>query len=625
VNQEQAQRKKAPNHAETDARHQHVEELGDFTTTLRVLPISGLAIVIGAVCAALALVLLRLIGLFTNLFYFGRWTTAMVSPVGNHLGIYAVFVPVVGALIIGVMARYGSERIRGHGIPEAIEAILINGSRVEPKVAILKPISSAISIGSGGPFGAEGPIIMTGGAFGSLVAQLFHLTSAERKTLLVAGAAGGMSATFASPVAAVLLAVELLLFEWKPRSLIPVALASAVAAVLRRYLLGFGPLFPVPEHPLFIGPKALLGCALVGLLAGILSALLTLSVYAAEDAFQKIPIHWMWWPAIGGLAIGFGGLVFPQALGVGYDTIGNLLQGNVTTAVILGVLLVKWFIWAVSLGSGTSGGVLAPLLMMGGALGGLEAMFLPNEGAGFWPLISMGAILGGTMRSPFTSIIFAFELTHDANVFLPLLVGSVIAHAFTVLTLKRSILTEKVARRGFHLTREYAVDPLELLYVREVMRTRIAALPAADSVRDVLHSLNTKHRQSQRLLPVVDANRLLVGVITRGEIRAQMEKFGDVGLGKRLEEIMRPYTIEAYPDEPLRAAVYRMAEKGVTRMPVVERESRQLLGLISLDDLLKARTRHLEEERRRERPIQVQNYFPGNRSNRKPPEVETSA
>jgi chloride channel protein, CIC family len=248
---------------------------------------------IGALCAFVALVLLRLIGLFTNLFYFGKWSTAMVSPVGNHLGYYSVFVPVAGALIIGVMARYGSERIRGHGIPEAIEAILINGSRVEPKIALLKPISSAISIGSGGPFGAEGPIIMTGGAFGSMIAQLFHLTSAERKTLLVAGAAGGMSATFASPVAAVLLAVELLLFEWKPRSLIPVALASAVAAVVRRYILGFGPLFPVPAHPLFIGPKALLGCALVGLLAGVLSALLTVSVYAAEDAFQKLRIHWM--------------------------------------------------------------------------------------------------------------------------------------------------------------------------------------------------------------------------------------------------------------------------------------------------------------------------------------------
>jgi H+/Cl- antiporter ClcA/CBS domain-containing protein len=567
-----------------------------------VLPISGLAIGIGAACAFVALALLRLIGIFTNLFYYGRWSSAMVSPVGNHLGWFSVLVPVAGALIIGVMARYGSERIRGHGIPEAIEAILMNGSRVEPKVALLKPLSSAISIGSGGPFGAEGPIIMTGGAFGSMIAQLFHLTAAERKTLLVAGAAGGMSATFASPVAAVLLAVELLLFEWKPRSLIPVALASAVAAVLRRYILGLGPLFPVPEHPLFIGPKALMACVLVGLLAGALSALLTLSVYAAEDFFQRIPIHWMWWPAIGGLAIGLGGLVFPQALGVGYDTIGNLLQGGVTTKVILGVLLVKWFIWAVSLGSGTSGGVLAPLLMMGGALGGLEAMFLPNEGAGFWPLVSMGAILGGTMRSPFTSIIFAFELTHDANVFLPLLVGSVVAHAFTVLTLKRSILTEKVARRGYHLSREYSIDPLELLFAREVMRTKIAALSATSTLREVQHSLRADHRQKQRLLPVVDAQGCLTGVVTRGDIREQIEFGGELGLDKHLSELVQP-SVVAFPDEPLRVVVHRMAEKGITRVPVVDRDSRKLLGLLSLDDLLKARSRHLEEERRREQTL----------------------
>jgi len=558
---------------------------------------------IGAVCAFVALALLRLIGLFTNLFYYGRWSSAVVSPVGNHLGWFGVFVPIFGALIIGVMARYGSERIRGHGIPEAIEAILMNGSRVEPKVALLKPISSAISIGSGGPFGAEGPIIMTGGAFGSMIAQLFHLTAAERKTLLVAGAAGGMSATFASPVAAVLLAVELLLFEWKPRSLIPVALASAIAAVLRRYLLGFGPLFPVPEHPLFIGPKGLMACVLVGILAGALSALLTLSVYAAEDFFQRLPIHWMWWPALGGLAIGLGGLVFPQALGVGYDTIGNLLQGNVTTKVILGVLLVKWFIWAVSLGSGTSGGVLAPLLMMGGALGGLEAMFLPNEGAGFWPLVSMGAILGGTMRSPFTSIVFAFELTHDANVFLPLLVGSVVAHAVTVLTLKRSILTEKVARRGYHLSREYSIDPLELLFAREVMRTKIAALSAKSTLREVQHSLRSDHRQKQRLLPVVDTQGRLTGVVTRGDIHEQVELGGESALEKRLSELAHSSVVAAYPDEPLRIVVQRMAEKGITRLPVIERDSRKLLGLLSLDDLLKARTRHLEEERHREQTL----------------------
>ncbi len=597
----------------TGARRASWERLGDFTVTARVLPISGLALAIGGLASVVALALLRLIGLFTNLFYFGRWSTALVSPSGNHLGYFSVLVPIGGALIIGFMARYGSERIRGHGIPEAIEAILINGSRVEPKVALLKPISSAISIGSGGPFGAEGPIIMTGGAFGSMIAQLFHLTSAERKTLLVAGAAAGMSATFAAPVASVLLAVELLLFEWKPRSLIPVAIASATAAVCRRYLLGFGPLFPVPEHPLFIGVKGILGCVLVGLLAGVLSALLTQSIYAAEDAFHKLPIHWMWWPAIGGLAIGLGGLVFPQALGVGYDTIGSLLQGSVTTHVILGVLLVKWFIWAVSLGSGTSGGVLAPLLMMGGALGGLEAMFLPAEGAGFWPLISMAAVMGGTMRAPLMSIIFAFELTHDSNSLLPLLIASLISYAVMVLTLKRSILTEKVARRGYHLSCEYAVDPLEILYVREVMRTDVRALPASGTLADVqdLLRVDINHPQEQRLLPVVDGAGALVGVLTRADMREAIASGGDAAMRSLLRDIVRRETVETAPNEPLRAAVYRMAENGVTRMPVVERGTGKFLGLISLDDMLKGRTRHLEEERRRERPLRVEGLFGG--------------
>jgi H+/Cl- antiporter ClcA len=516
--------------------------LGDFTITPRVLWISALAIPIGLISSVVALALLRLIGLFTNLFFYGRWSTALASPAGNHLGIWVVLVPVAGALIIGLMARYGSERIRGHGIPEAIEAILINGSKVEPKVAFLKPLASAISIGSGGPFGAEGPIILTGGAFGSMIAQFFHLASVERKTLLVAGAAAGMSATFASPVAAVLLAVELLLFEWKPRSLIPVALASITAGAARRYILGMGPLFPVPPHPAFIGPQGLAGCVLCGLLAGLLSALLTAAVYAAEDAFLHLPVHWMWWPALGGLAIGLGGLVFPQALGVGYETIGALLQGDVPRNVILGILLVKSAIWAISLGSGTSGGVLAPLLLMGGALGGMEAAFLPHEGAGFWPLVSMAAILGGTMRSPFTGVIFALELTHDVNMLLPLMLAVIIAHGFTVLVLRRSILTEKVSRRGYHLSREYAVDPLEALFVRDVMRS--------DN------------------LPPASADGSAI----------------------------------AYPLEPLRAVVHRMAETGLTRFSVVDPEDEgKLLGTISLPDLLRARTRHLEEEHRRER------------------------
>jgi chloride channel protein, CIC family len=525
-------------------RTSRLDHLGDFTMSARVISISLLAVAIGIVASYVAAGLLMLIGLCTNLFFFQRISTALVSPAGNHLGPFVVLVPVAGALIIGVMARYGSERIRGHGIPEAIEAILMHGSRVDPKVALLKPLSSAISIGSGGPFGAEGPIIMTGGAFGSLVAQFFHLTSTERKTLLVSGAAAGMSATFAAPVASVMLAVELLLFEWKPRSVIPVALASVTAAAMRRHILGLGPLFPVPPHPTYIGFDGLAACVVVGLLAGAVSAALTAAVYASEDAFAHLPIHWMWWPAIGGLAIGIGGLFFPQALGVGYDVIGGLLQGDLPTRVMLGVLVVKSTIWAVSLGSGTSGGVLAPLLMIGGALGGLEAHILPFEGVGFWPLVSMGAILGGTMRSPLTSVIFALELTHDVSVMLPLLLAVTIAHGFTVLTLRRSILTEKISRRGYHVSREYSIDPLEIIFAREVMR------PVGDGA-------------------------------------------APAAIGK----------VFAYEDEPLRVVVFRMAETGVTELPVATRDDERVVGVIALNDLLTARTRILDAERRRERTL----------------------
>jgi CBS domain-containing protein len=286
--------------------------------------------------------------------------------------------------------------------------------------------------------------------------------------------------------------------------------------------------------------------------------------------------------------------------------------------VILGVLLVKWFIWAVSLGSGTSGGVLAPLLMMGGALGGLEAMFLPNEGAGFWPLISMGAILGGTMRSPFTSIVFAFELTHDANVFLPLLVGSVIAHGFTVLALRRSILTEKVARRGYHLSREYAVDPLEILFVREVMRTNVLVLPDDGQVSEIPESISTDPHRNQRLIPVVNADVQLVGVITREAMRNAVKYAKESASGQTLGDLARKDTIAAYPDEPLRVVVYRMAEHGLTRLPVVDPTTRKLLGLVSLNDLLKARARHLEEERRRERTLSFKFFRAGRQVEIKP-------
>ena len=518
--------------------------LGDFTTTTRVLPIAGLAVVIGIFAAYVALALLRLINFFTNLFFYQRISLAAASPADHHLGWLVVFVPIVGAFIVGVMARYGSEKIRGHGIPEAIEAILMKGSRVEPKVAILKPVSAAISIGSGGPFGAEGPIIMTGGAFGSLIAQFFHLTAAERKTLLVAGAAAGMSATFAAPVASVVLAVELLLFEWKPRSLLPVAIASAMAAAMRRHLLGVGPVFAVPMHSIMVGWGGLAGCVVAGILAGVLSALLTNAVYASEDAFQRLPIHWMWWPPIGGLIIGVGGWFFPHALGVGYDVIDRLLQGDVPTTFIVGVLVVKSIIWSTSLGSGTSGGVLAPLLMMGAALGAAESHILPFEGVGFWPLVSLGAVLAGTMRAPLTGVIFALELTHDVNMLLPLLIAVTFSYGLTVLVLKRSILTEKISRHGHHLSQEYSIDPLEIIFAKEVVR------PASDEV-------------------LADA---------------------------------RVHGVVAYEDEPLRVVAYRMAEKGITTLPVLSR-SGGTLGVLELSDLLGARNRVLDAEQRRERML----------------------
>jgi chloride channel protein, CIC family len=521
------------------------EKLRDFTMTPRVLWISALAVFVGFVSAFVALALVRLIGLMTNLFFYGRWASSLVSPAGNHLGPWEVAIPVAGALIVGLMARFGSEKIRGHGIPEALEAILINRSRVEPKVAFLKPLSSAISIGSGGPFGAEGPIIMSGGAFGSMIAQFFHLSAMERKTLLAAGAAGGMAAIFSAPVSAVLLAVELLLFEWKPRSLIPVALASVAAGATRLYLLGMGPMFPTPPHPAFIGPLGLLSCLAVGLLAGVLSVLLTEGVYLTEDFFHRLPLHWMWWPLLGGLVIGIGGLIFPPALGVGYDLIGDLLRGDSARTLILGILIVKSIIWAFSLGSGTSGGVLAPLLMIGGALGGIEALFLPHYGPGFWPLLSMGAVLAGTMRAPLTAVVFSIELTGDLHMMAPLLLASAVAYGFTVLVLRRSILTEKVARRGYHLSYEYAVDPMEAVFVREAMRSASGPVVLASSDEPV-----------------------------------------------------------AYPDEPLRSAIHRMAAHAVSRLPVVRDEgSQQVIGALTLEDALGARSRLIEEELRRERTL----------------------
>jgi len=616
---------------------------GDFTMSLHSVVISFMAVGIGTLSACIAFLLLRLIELITNLAFYRRWDVALVSPAGNTLGLAVILVPVAGSLIVGFLARYGSERIRGHGIPEALEAILVNGSRIEPKVALLKPIASAIAIGTGGPFGAEGPIIMTGGAFGSMVAQCFHLTSTERKVLLVAGAAGGMAAIFNTPMAAVLLAVELMLFEWKPRSLVPVALASATATIVRSYLpgpgMGPGALFATPSHaPVWsVGP--LLACVLVGVLAGLLASLLTVAVYACEDLFHKLPIHWMWWPLIGGAVIGLGGIIYPPALGVGYDLIHQMLLGNVTLQMILGLLIVKSIIWAVSLSSGTSGGVLAPLLLIGGALGGLENLFLPHVFPGFWPLMSMTAVLAAAIGCPLTSIVFAVELTRDITVSLSLLTTTVVAYGLIVLIMRRSILTEKVSRHGLHVSREYAPDPLEVLLVREVMNTNVVALNDAMSssdLRNLLSSITTKdgemlafRHQRQRLYPVLDAKKRLIGVVTSQDLKklpCKNERAhndgNDSGNGSAVDtewideisSILHSDPVVAYPNESLHSAIYRMAGCGHTCLPVVDHSCpEQLLGLLSLQDLVKVSSRKLDEERLRERVLKLRLLFPPRR------------
>ncbi len=570
--------------------------LGDFTTDKRVVLLMGLAIPVGLASVAAAWALLRLIALCTNLAYHHQFSFADMPITTGQLGLASVAIPVVGCLIIGLMARYGSEKIRGHGIPEAMEAILIGKSRIQPKVAVLKPVSSAISIGTGGPFGAEGPIIMTGGAIGSLLAQTIHLDDGERKTLLVAGAAAGMTAIFATPLAAVLLAVELLLFEWKPRSFLPVAMAALVAAATRAFVLDAGPIFAY-AGALSFTPAHLLACAVVGVLAGLGSGVLTSMVYTAEDLFEKLPLHWMWWPAFGGLVIGIGGLIEPAALGVGYDNIRHLLAGDLAFQAVLLLLVVKVIIWSVALGSGTSGGVLAPLLIFGGALGALATPLLPQADPGFWALLGMAAMMGGTMRAPLTATLFAVELTGDMGALLPVLAACVFAYGVTVLLLKRSILTEKIARRGHHISREYRVDPFDLLRVSQVMTTPVETLPADWTVAQAIAHFTTA-QPVHTSYPVLDAQGVVVGEVTRADTLAWA--IDDEQSGRTLGDALQGRDlVYGHPEELASQIADRMALTGAGRVPILDRANGRLVGIVGRKDLFRSRARRLREESQR--------------------------
>ena len=564
----------------------------DFSGDARLLLTGAMAAVIGTLSTGTAWLLLKAISLFTNLFFFQSLSTEPHSPASHVLGAWVIAVPVIGALLIGLIARYGSEQIRGHGIPEAIEAILFKRSAMSPKVAVLKPLASAIAIGSGGPFGAEGPIIMTGGAVGSLFAQHFHLSDAERKTLLVAGATAGMTAVFGTPIAAVLLAVELLLFELRPRSLLPVAIACAVAGFLRPLLMEAGPLFPQQSPAL--PPVALLSCAMAGVLCGAMAWLLSTALYRVEDGFHKLPIHWMWWPALGALAIGIGGYVQPRALGVGYDVIGDLLQNHLAAGVVATLLVAKAVMWLIALGSGTSGGVLAPLLMLGAGLGTVLGPYLPGGAPAVWPLVFMAATLGGMMRAPIMATVFAYELTHDANALLPVLAASVVAYGFTVITMHRSILTEKIARRGHHIYREYGIDPLERHSVEEVMSASPVSVDGGALVADVLQS-HFGPGQRHRAFPVTSGGAV-IGMLDR----AALEQAGQAVHVRELYGVNAP--IVALRGETCRTVAVRLAVHGLERLPVVaDADSRRLVGIISRSDMIKSTLSLDNEEHRRHR------------------------
>ena len=571
-------------------------QLADHNVDLRMIILAAMALVVGTGGALGAWVLVKLIAIATNLFWFGRFSAEHSVITDAHVGLLVVAIPIIGSLIVGLMARFGSDKIRGHGIPEAIETILFGESRLSLKVALLKPLSSAISIGSGGPFGAEGPIIMTGGAIGSLFAQRFSLSAAERKTLLVAGAAAGMTAIFGTPLAAILLAIEVLLFEWKPRSFVPVVVATLVSYAWRPLLLGAGAMFPMTAA-LPAGLWTLPAAAAIGLVVGLEAALLSTALYRVEDLFHRLPVHWMWWPAIGAIVVGLGGLIDAYVLGAGYASIEALLSDSLPLKVVVALLLVKATVWLVALGSGTSGGVLAPLLILGGAAGFLLGQLLPGDPA-FWAMIGMAGIMSGAMRAPITGALFAVELTGQFTAAPYTIAAAGGAYAISVLLMKRSILTEKIARRGRHILQEYTVDPLDMLQAAQIMTRDPATLPGTMSVATAVTFF--ANEAIHRSYPVVDDEGRLLGLVSRTDaLRWQIDRADDATpLADAISDAAQP---AAYPDTPTGVVADLIVESGIGRIPIVEPGTRRVLGILSRQDLLKTRSasRRAELERKR--------------------------
>ncbi|WP_232328747.1 MULTISPECIES: chloride channel protein [Sphingomonas] len=572
----------------------HPPRLADHSADKRMIVLMAMALVTGTGGAAAAWVLLKLIAIVTNLIWYQRLAAESLPIAAAATGPLVLLAPVLGALAIGLMARFGSDKIRGHGIPEALEAILYGESRLSLKVALLKPISSAISIGSGGPFGAEGPIIMTGGAIGSLFAQQFRLTAAERKTLLVAGAAAGMTAIFGAPLAAILLAVEVMLFEWKPRSFVPVVASVLTALAWRPLLIGSGPLFGFAGTLGEAGPTLLIA-AVMGCVAGAVAALLSTMLYRIEDGFHRLPVHWMWWPAIGAVAVGIGGLIEPRVLGAGYNNIQDLLDGRLLLGAMALLFAAKAIVWLIALGSGTSGGILAPLLIIGGAFGGILGHWLPG-GSGPWAMIGMAGVMSASMRAPLTSAIFTVELTGHFTALPATVAASGAAFAVAVLVLKRSILTEKVSRRGRHISQEYSIDPLALGLAGDLMTPKPDTLPEEMTIAEALQFFEAGARH--RSYPVVDSAGRPIGLASRSDALRWSQGEGelDATIGEQLSDRSLPVATRMTPANQV---ANLMITENIGRICVIDSKTGKLLGIVARRDLLRSRAEHLRAERER--------------------------
>jgi H+/Cl- antiporter ClcA len=579
----------------------------------RLLFICAAAVGVAVGGGLLAEVLTALIGLITNLAFYGRLSLAFVSPADNHLGAWVILVPIVGALVVGLMARYGSPAIRGHGIPEVMERILTNESRIAPRVMLLKPVSTAISIGTGGPFGAEGPIIASGGALGSMVGQMLRVTADERKTLLAAGAAAGMAAIFGSPVSATLLAVELLLFEYRPRSLAPVALAASAATSVRYLFHGIAPTFPIPDILAPPSGEALAAYTLMGGLVGLIAVGATQVLYRIEDAFDRLPIHWMWWPAIGAVAVGVIGWLVPHTLGVGYDNISAILSGGIAGRALPILVVFKFISWAVALGSGTAGGTLAPLFTVGGGigslLGGLAATMLPWLGidARIAALVGMAAMFTGASRAWLTSVVFAFEITRQPLGLLPLLAGCTGAYLISLRLMRHTIMTERLARRGLAVITEYSVDYLSQIPVRDRASRQVVTLTSRQTLEQTrLWLASGAGPATHQGFPVIDENGRVIGVLTRRDL-LEPSASGSATLGT----LIRRPAVVVYDHSTLREAADLMVREGVGRLPVISDDGgHAVVGILSRSDLLAAHERRLGDDRRAEPTIRLSSLVP---------------